>query len=41
MTHPIKWYHQYEAAVNGPTIKYTIGRAELKVIAMLYIKVSD
>jgi len=24
----------YEAAINGPTIKYTIGRADLKVIAM-------
>ena len=25
---------KYEAAVNGPTIKYTIGRTDLKVIAM-------
>jgi hypothetical protein len=25
---------KYEAAVNGPTIKYTIGRADLNVIAM-------
>lgn len=24
----------YEAAINGPTIKYTIGRADLKVMAM-------
>jgi hypothetical protein len=25
---------KYEAAINGPTIKYTIGRADLNVIAM-------
>jgi len=24
----------YEAAINGPTIKYTVGRADLKVMAM-------
>lgn len=25
---------KYEAAINGPTVKYTIGRSDLKVIAM-------
>ncbi|MBC7743962.1 MAG: DUF1259 domain-containing protein, partial [Flavobacterium sp.] len=25
---------KYEAAVNGPTIKYTVGRSDLKVMAM-------
>jgi len=31
---PLNAIVKYEAAVNGPTIKYTIGRADLKVVDM-------